>query len=74
MISDTMIIDPNTGEVLAEPGQRLDSEQLYRLELSSVTKYQATSHEPALTCPYCGGDLLSDNHWFDGDAFHCEVV
>lgn len=37
MIADTLILDPRTGEVLAEPGQDLDDEQLYRLELLGLS-------------------------------------
>jgi len=36
MIADTKIVDPNTGEVIAFPGDILDAEVLYRLEMIGV--------------------------------------
>lgn len=32
MYADSQIVDPNTGEVIAEAGDYLDDETLYRIE------------------------------------------
>jgi len=34
--ADTRILDPRSGEVLAQPGDTLDDEQLYRMEMLAV--------------------------------------
>jgi hypothetical protein len=36
MIADTMIVDLATGAVIAEAGQALDDEMLYRMEMSAL--------------------------------------
>jgi hypothetical protein len=37
-IADTLILDQSTGEVLAQPGDVLDDELLYRLEMLAVSE------------------------------------
>ncbi len=45
-VADTLILDPRTGEVLAQPGDALDDEQLYRMEYIGVEMNNQPPAEP----------------------------
>jgi len=69
MIADTKIVDTNTGEVLAEPGQVLDGVDLFVIEMSGLPPRFAP--QLPVICPFCGGNLVDNSHPFDGSAFYC---
>jgi len=68
--ADTRIVDTQTGEVIARKGDTLDNETLRRLDLNGI---EQPTDQP-LPCPFCGGDMLSDGHSYEGGAIRCEVA
>lgn len=58
MKADTLITDPQTGEVLAAPGQALDDEQLYRLEMVGLVAAARSAAHAARATHYDALDPL----------------